>query len=73
MPSQGNVKGYVFQKQAWRPLILRFYFYFLSFDDSVCKKQEKINLNFNNTHTSLIERQKMKMILYSNKKSLIER
>ena len=30
MLSQGNVKGHVFQKQAWRPLIYMFYFDFLS-------------------------------------------
>ena len=33
-----NVKGHVFQKQAWRPIIFMFYFYFLAFYDSVCKK-----------------------------------
>ena len=26
MSSQGNVKGHVFKKQAWRPLIFMFYF-----------------------------------------------
>ena len=30
MSSQGNVKGRVFQIQAWRPLILMFYFDSLS-------------------------------------------
>ena len=51
---QGNVKGHVFQKQAWIPLIFMFYFDFLSKDDSVCKKLEKkLNHNFNYTHTSL--------------------
>ena len=52
MSFQGKFKGYVFQKQAWRPLIFMFYFDFLSQDDSVCKKLEKLNHNFNYTHTS---------------------
>ena len=53
MSSQGNVEGHVFQKQAWRPLNSMFYFDFLSWDDSVCKKLEKLNHNFNYPHTSL--------------------
>ena len=44
MSSQGNVKGYVFQKQAWRPIILMFYFDLISKEDrTVCKKLEKLN------------------------------
>ena len=54
MSSQGNVKGHVFQKQAWRPLIFMLYFDFLSSDDSVCKKFEKLNHKLNYTHTTLI-------------------
>ena len=42
MSSQGNVKGHVFPKPAWRPLIVMLYFYLLSYDDCVCKKSEKI-------------------------------
>ena len=53
MSSQGNSKDHVFQKQAWRPLIFMFYFYFLAEDDLVWKKLEKLNHNFNYTHTSL--------------------
>ena len=41
MSSQGKVKGHVFQKQAWRPLIF------------VCKK---FNHKFNYTHTSLMKK-----------------
>ena len=41
MSSQGNVKGYLFQKQEWWPLILMFYFDSLSLDDYVGKKLEK--------------------------------
>ena len=52
MSSQENIKGHVFQKQAWRPLILKFYFYVLSQDDSVCKKLEKFNHYFSYTFTS---------------------
>ena len=53
MSFQGNVKGHVFQKQAWTLLILMFYFVFLSQDEYVCKKLEQLNHNFNYTHTSL--------------------
>ena len=53
MSSQGNIKDHVFKKQTWRPLIFMCYFDFLSLDDSVCKKLEKINHKFNYTHTSL--------------------
>ena len=52
MSSQGNVKGHVFQKQAWRSPIFWFYFDFLSLDESLCEKLEKF-YNFNYTHTSL--------------------
>ena len=41
MSSQGNVKGQVFQKQAWTPFILMLYIYFLSSDDYVYRKLEK--------------------------------
>ena len=37
MSSQGNVKGHVFQKQAWDPYFM-FNLYFLAYNDSVCKK-----------------------------------
>ena len=53
MSFQGNVKGHVFQKQAWRTLIFMLYLYFLSQDDYVCKRLEKLNHNFNYTHTFL--------------------
>ena len=44
MSYQPKVEGHVpvFQKQAWRQLIFMFYFSFLSEDDSVCKKLEKL-------------------------------
>ena len=50
MTSQGNVKGHVFQNQAWSHLIFMFYFYFLALDDSVYKKLEK----FQKTSLTLI-------------------
>ena len=52
MSFQGNVKGHVFQKQAY-PLFLCFILIFLSQADSVCKKLEKLNHKVNYTHTSL--------------------
>ena len=56
MSFQGNFKGHVFQKQAWKPLIFIFYVYFLAEDDYICKIIEKLNHNFNYTHTSLIKK-----------------
>ena len=51
MSFQSNVKGHIFQKQARRPLIFKFYLDFLSLDDSACMQEI---YNFNYTHTSLI-------------------
>ena len=45
MSSQGNDKGHVFQKQAWRPLIVMIYFDLTSKDDCVWKKLEKLITN----------------------------
>ena len=53
MSFEGYVKGHVFQNQAWRPFIFMFHFDFLSKDDSVCKKLEKLNHKLIYTHTSL--------------------
>ena len=62
MSSQGNIKDHVFLKQAWIPLIFMFYFDLLSYDDSVCKKLEKLNHKLNYTHTSLNTKLKKLMI-----------
>ena len=51
MSSQGNVKGNVFEAQAWRYLIFMFYFEFLAKDDSACKKLEKLDHKFNYAQT----------------------
>ena len=50
MSSQDNVKDRDLEKK-WRPLIFMFYLDFLSLDDSVCKKLEKLKHKFNYTHT----------------------
>ena len=50
---QGNIKGHVFKNKHRVLLLLLFDFYFLALDDSVCKKLEKLNHNFNYTYTSL--------------------
>ena len=54
---QGNVKGHVFQKQAWRNLkfYVLFLFFFLIIRWFRMQEIRKIlNQNFNYTHTSLI-------------------
>ena len=48
MSFEGFVKSHVFPKQAWTPYIFIFYF-----DDSVCKKLEKLNHKFNFTENLL--------------------
>ena len=56
MSLQGNVKRHGFQKQELRSLIFMFYFDFSSYDDSVCKKLEKVNHKFNNKTHSFLNR-----------------
>ena len=47
MSSQGNIKGHVFQTQAWIPLMFMLNFDFYSLYDSVCKILKAYELTAN--------------------------
>ena len=47
------LKAMYFKNKHGDPLFLCFIFIFLSYDDLICKKLEKLNHNFNYTQTSV--------------------